>query len=110
MKKVCPILAIIVGVLLLFAPEASGCPKVVVKEGMDYQKVFAAKNTKYVIKEDIRLGGKTIIIGDGSILVFKKGSLVDGTLKGDFELKGVERNSLGVKWKIPSKVVPSFRT
>lgn len=69
--------------MTVFAPEVYGCSKVVVKQGMDFQKAFAAKNTKYIIRQDIDLGGRTIKIGDGSVLVFQGGSLANGTLVGD---------------------------
>ncbi len=80
-----PHLTLIVSVTFgatLFAPAAFGCSEVI-KKGMDYQTAFAARNTKYVIKEDINLGGKTIRIGEGSTLVFKGGSLANGTLVGN---------------------------
>lgn len=70
----------IIFVMTVFAPEAYGCSKVVVKQGMDYQTVFSAKNTKYVIKQDINLGGKTVKIGEGSTLVFQGGSFVNGKI------------------------------
>lgn len=44
---------------------------------------FAMKNTKYVIIDNIDLAGKTVIIGDGSVLVFKGGSLANGTVVGN---------------------------
>lgn len=66
----------------LFSPAAFGCSKVI-KKGMDFQTVFASRNAKYVIKEDINLGGKTIRIGEGCTLVFKGGSLANGTLVGN---------------------------
>lgn len=49
---------------------------------MDLVEVLARKDTRYVIKQDIDLGGKTVKIGDGSILVFKGGSLANGTIVG----------------------------
>ena len=73
----------IIFVMTVYAPEAYGCSKVVVKQGMDFQKVFAAKNAKYVIKQDINLGGKTVRIGEGSTLAFQGGSLANGTLVGN---------------------------
>lgn len=73
----------IIFVMTVYAPEAYGCSKVVVKQGMDYQKLFAGKNAKYVIKQDINLGGKTVKIGEGSTLVFQGGSLANGTLVGN---------------------------
>ena len=59
-----------------------GRTKIIVRQGDDYVKVFARKNAKYVIKEDIDLDGKKVIIGTGSELVFKGGSLANGTIVG----------------------------
>ena len=73
----------IIFLMTVLASKAYGCSKVVVKQGMDYEKVFSAKNTKYVIKQDINLGGKTVKIGDGGTLVFQGGSLANGTLVGN---------------------------
>ena len=46
-------------------------------------KVFAGKETKFVIKENIDLGGKTVKIGEGCMLVFKGGSLANGKVVGN---------------------------
>lgn len=73
----------IIFLMTVFAPEVYGCSKVVVKQGMDLVKVFAGKDTKYVIKQDINLGGKTVKIGEGSTLFFQGGSLANGTLVGN---------------------------
>lgn len=51
--------------LALTTGEAYACRKVTVRQGMDLVKVFAGKDTKYVIKRDINHGGKTIEIVDG---------------------------------------------
>lgn len=66
--------------MAVFAHSAYGCSKVVVKQGMDYQTVFAYPNTTYVIKHDINLEGKTVKIGEKSVLNFKGGSFVNGML------------------------------
>lgn len=68
--------------LLLSTPMAFGCPKVEVRQGMDMVRVFAAKNTKFIIKQDIDLYGKTVKIGENSTLVFQGGSLANGTVVG----------------------------
>ena len=83
MKKLLTILLLCVVALALTTGEAFAYRKVTVRQGMDLVKVFAAKNTKYVIKQDINLGGKTVKIGDGSTLVFQGGSLANGTLVGN---------------------------
>ena len=64
--------------LTLLPLAAVGRKRVFVTSGMDYQRVFASKNTFYVIKQDLDLGGRTIRIGEGSTLVFKGGSLANG--------------------------------
>ena len=83
MKLVKYISLCILFLMTVFTSKAFGCSKVVVKQGMDFQKAFAAKNTKYIIRQDINLGGRTIKIGDGSVLVFQGGSLANGTLVGN---------------------------
>ena len=98
MKRLLTILIFCIAAIALTTGEAYACRKVTVRQGMDLVKVFAGKDTKYVIKQGINLGGKIVKIGEGSTLVFKGGSISNGTLKGDFKLKGVVRNSLGVKF------------
>lgn len=83
MKLITYISLFVIIVMTVFAHEAYGCSKVVVRQGMDLVKVFSAKNTKYVIKQDINLGRKTMKIGEGSTLVFQGGSLANGTLVGN---------------------------
>ena len=62
---------------------AYGRTKVVVSQSDDYVKVFSAQNTNYIIKEEINLGGKTVVVGAGSVLVFEGGSLSNGTIVGN---------------------------
>ena len=62
---------------------AFGRTKVVVSQHDDLVKVFSAKNTNYIIKEDINLGGKKVVVGAGSVLVFEGGSLSNGTIVGN---------------------------
>ena len=59
-----------------------GRTKVVVRQDMDLVAVFSGRNTKYIIKEDINLKGKRVAVGEGSVLVFKGGSLSNGTVYG----------------------------
>lgn len=56
--------------------------RVAIKQGDDLVKVFSGKNTKYVIKENINLAGNRVVIGGGSTLIFKGGSLSNGTVVG----------------------------
>ena len=50
---------------------------------MDLIKTFAGEKTRYIIKENIDLGGKKIVIGKGSTLVFRGGSLANGMVVGN---------------------------
>lgn len=83
MKKLLTILLLSVVALALTTGEAYACRKVTVRQGVDLVKVFTGKNTKYVIEQDINLGGKTVKIGEGSTLVFQGGRLANGTLVGN---------------------------
>lgn len=83
MKKLTYILFLCVVAITLMTQEACACRKVTVRPGMDLVKVFAGRDTKFVIKEDIDLCGKTVKIGEGSTLIFQGGSLANGTLVGN---------------------------
>lgn len=83
MKKLLTILLLCIVALAQTTGEANACRKVTVRQVMDLVKVFAGKDTKYVIKQDINLGGKTVKIGEGSTLIFQGGSLANGTLVGN---------------------------
>lgn len=83
MKKHASLLVLCFVALMISVPSAYACRTVNVMSGMDYQKVFAGKDTKYVIKQDINLSGKSIRIGEGSTLVFKGGSLANGVVIGN---------------------------
>lgn len=71
MKKLLTVLLLCVAALTLATGEAYAYRKVTVRQGMDLVKVFAGKETKFVIKEDIDLGGKTVKMGEGCMLAFK---------------------------------------
>lgn len=64
MKKFLTILLLCVVALALTTGEADAYRKVTVRPGMDLVKVFAGKDTKFVIKEDIDLGGKMVKVGE----------------------------------------------
>lgn len=66
MKKLLTILLLCVVALALTTGNAYAYRKVTVRQGMDLVKVFAEEDTKFVIKEDIDLGGKTVEIGEGA--------------------------------------------
>lgn len=78
------ILLIILSFVVSFTCASSmyGRTKVVVRQDMDLVAVFSGRNTKYIIKEDINLKGKRVAVGEGSVLVFKGGSLSNGTVYG----------------------------
>ena len=98
MRKFITLLSFAVVTAMLTATEAFGCSKVILRQGMDFSKVLAKENTKYVVKNSIDLGGRTIQIGTGSALMFKGGSLTNGTLRGTFKLKNVKEGSLYVNF------------
>lgn len=79
MKRLTYIFFLIVALFGIAAGEACACSRVVVSQGT----VFSQKKTKYVIKEEIDLGGKKVVIGEGSTLVFEGGSLSNGTVVGN---------------------------
>ena len=82
MKRLTCILLIIVAFLGMAINEAYASSRVVVRQGMDLVIVFSGKNTKYIIKDDINLEGKRVAVGEGSVLVFKGGSLSNGSIYG----------------------------
>lgn len=94
MKKLLTILLLCVAALALTTGEAYAYRKVTVQKEMDLVKVFAGKDTKFVIKEDIDLGGKTVKIGEGCMLVFKGGSLANGKVVGNNTKMGVEKDNV----------------
>ena len=76
---------ILIALFLLPQPSCFifACSKVVrVRQNMDLATVFATKDTKYLIKDDINLGGCTVKIGDNCTLIFDGGSLSNGTIVG----------------------------
>lgn len=83
MKKFTYILFLCVVAISLMTQEAYAYHKVTVRQDTDLVKVFAGKDTKFVIKEDIDLGGKTVKMGEGCMLAFKGGSLANGKVVGN---------------------------
>lgn len=83
MKRLSYIFLLTLTILFVAINEACACSRVVVRQNDNLAKVFSRKNTKYVIREDVDLGGKKIIIGEGSSLVFQGGSLANGTIVGN---------------------------
>lgn len=82
--RIANVILTLVSFLVVFNSEAKACSNVVVSSfSMDYIKVFAQKEKKYIIKENIDLGGRKIVIGDESILVFQGGSLKNGLVIGN---------------------------
>lgn len=82
-RKLIPILLATIALFCMAVPSAHACRRVVVRQGEDLVKVFVKPNKEYVIKNDIDLGGKKVIIGKGCTLVFKGGSLSNGTIVGN---------------------------
>lgn len=83
MRRIVVIYFFITVALYLFVPHSYGCNRVVVRQDMDLVRVFAGANTNYVVKTDIDLGGKKVKIGKGSTLIFRGGSLSNGTVVGN---------------------------
>ena len=83
MRKLFVIFLAIITILAFSASSVMGCNRVVVRQGDDLVKVFSAKNTKYIIKENLDLCGRKVKIGCGSTLVFCGGSMANGTVVGN---------------------------
>lgn len=83
MKKLLAILLLCIAAIALTTGEAYAYRKVTVWQGMDLVKVFAGKDMKFVIKEDIDLDGKTVKMGEGCMLAFNGGSLANGKVVGN---------------------------
>ncbi len=114
MRNFLSVVIALVGIFCGSSQYVYGCTKVVVKQSDDLVKVFAGKNTKYIIKDYIDLGGKKVTIGGESELVFKGGSLSNGTIFGnDTRLKPIDRNIfnnctiLGT-WKVKYSISSMF--
>ena len=69
--------------LIITTPIMYGREKIVVNQGDDFEMVFHHTNTIFIIKDDIDLGNNRVIIGEGCSLVFRGGSLSNGTLVGN---------------------------
>jgi hypothetical protein len=83
MRKLFIVLLTIMAILAIATPTVQGCNRVIVRQSDDLVKVFSAKNTKYIIKDALDLGGKKVKIGEGSTLVFRGGSMANGTVVGN---------------------------
>ena len=84
MKKPLFIFALLMTALMMLPFEVQACSKkVLVRRGMDMEKVFASDNKQYIIEQDFDLEGKTVKIGKGCTLVFQGGSLANGTVIGN---------------------------
>ena len=57
--------------------------RIVVRQSDDLETVFSMKNSEYVIKDKVNLFGKTIRVGEGCVIIFKGGSLCNGTVVGN---------------------------
>lgn len=83
MRKLFVVLLSIITILAFSAPSVMGCNRLVVRQSDDLVEVFSAKNTRFIIKEALDLAGKKVKIGEGSTLVFRGGSLANGTVVGN---------------------------
>lgn len=83
MRKSIIIILSVIAILAFATPSVQGCNRVVVRQGDDLVKVFSAKNTRYFISDALDLGGKKVKIGEGSTLVFRGGSMANGTVVGN---------------------------
>lgn len=83
LRRFIPILVATISLLCMAATPAQACRRVVVRQSDDLEKVFSGTQTKYVIKDNIDLKGKKVKIGEGSTLVFRGGSLSNGTVVGN---------------------------
>ena len=83
MRRIVLAIIILLSTVLPVAPHSYYSSKIEVSQEQDINKVFSQKHKKYIIRENINLRGKRIIIGEGSILIFKGGSLSNGTIVGN---------------------------
>lgn len=83
MKRLIIFLIVFIITKCVVVSEAYCRTKIVVSQRDDVVKVFSAQNTNYIIKEHINLGGKKVVVGAGSVLVFEGGSLTNGTIVGN---------------------------
>lgn len=74
---------ILITLFSLVTTPAKCCTRVIVGQDDDFAIVFSKPNTSYIIKDDINLGGCKVVIGSGSTLVFRGGSLANGTVVGN---------------------------
>ena len=83
MKRPIFILLIALAFFMLAINEVCACPRVIVRQEGDVSAIFSKENTKYIIKDNIDLAGKRVKIAKGSTLVFRGGSLFNGTIVGN---------------------------
>lgn len=60
--------------------DTSGMDKVVLKKGSTFASQVTAENTIYEIRDSFDLGGSSVPVPAGSILLFEGGTLTNGTL------------------------------
>ena len=72
------------------------------------QDMFNRGQTTYEIKTDIDLKGATVVVPDGSTLLFIGGSISNGMLSGAFYVKNIKRGSMRVKLKQGSLILSLF--
>ena len=82
-KRIITIILLCVFVIIASTSLSYGRTRIVVRQSDEFEKVFLNSSTDYIIKDDIDLQGRTIQIGPLSTLVFRGGSLSNGTLIGN---------------------------
>lgn len=102
-KLVCTTLFI----LLIFCLQIQA-KTVIVPQNADISTILTAPNNKYIITYDFNLNESTLYLGFGSILVFRGGSICNGTLignntsiKASSELAIFDKIHIEGSWKCP---------
>ena len=72
---------------ILSSPCSLYAKSVVLKPNIPIEEQIRSTSCKYVVKHDIDLKGKNVRFADGSTLVMKQGSLLNGTISGMIYLK-----------------------
>lgn len=80
--------------VLFSFPLTMEAKSIMINPSLPLQEQFSIDGATYVIRDDMDLGGKTLLIPQGSTLSFRRGSLFNGTVSGSFTLKRVKRGSL----------------
>lgn len=66
------------------------------KDNIPIEQQLSHQPCKYVVNRDIDLNGMNLRLADGSTIIFKNGTLLNGTLSGSLYLKKLAKSSLKV--------------